>query len=251
LRQAEPFFKELRREVAELVLTNLLALNRIGHHAERILAFIAENHPASVWAFLESRINKGAPGQDRYDAISYPRFYGLEEVLARDVAAATTIVRTWYKSGDVMFRFAGGRVLHALFPEFTDKLAGSLNKVIALGSDDDYSFAIHILENYHGEPSTHEVVKELVERLPHNDPKLRTLAVCLRSTGVVSGEFGMVEEYRKKNKEVCQWLEDSRPKVREFASAYIRDMEQRIASEQRSAEIENELWKRDYDTPIE
>ncbi|MFL5703924.1 MAG: hypothetical protein ACJ8AG_13970 [Ktedonobacteraceae bacterium] len=141
-------------------------------------------------------------------------------------------------------------MLRAVFPTFTDELASSLNQIIARGSDEDYDFAIHLLENYH-ETSTHEVVKELIDRLPENDPKLNRLDICLSNTGVVSGEFGMVAAYRKKKEEISLWQSDSRPKVREFAESYVKRMEQQIASEQRSAEIHKEMRKRDYEVESE
>src|SRR5260221_4472157 len=146
-----------------------------------------------------------------------------------------------------MFRFTGCLMLQAVFPTFTEELASSLNQIVARGSDEDYDFAIHLLENYHGEPPTHEVVKELIERLPENDPKLNRLDICLSSTDAVWGEFGMVEVYRKKKEEIALWQKDSRPKVREFAVSYVRRMEQQIASEQRSAEMRRELRMRDYE----
>ena len=58
-----------------------------------------------------------------------------------------------------MFRFTGGLLLRAVFPTFTDELASSLNQIIARGSDEDYDFASRLLENYHGETPTHEVIK--------------------------------------------------------------------------------------------
>ena len=64
-------------------------------------------------------------------------------------------------------------------------------------------------------------------------------------------EFGMVAAYREKKEEIALWLEDSRPKVREFAASYVRRMEQQIASEQRSAEIRKELSIRDYEVESE
>ncbi len=122
-----------------------------------------------------------------------------------------------------------GLLLQAVFPTFKDELASSLNQIIARGSDEDYDFAIHHLENYHG-TSTHEVVKELIDRLPENDPKLHRLDVCLDDTDSVWGEFGMVAAYRKTKEEIALWQNDSRPKVREFAASYVRRMEQLLAS---------------------
>ena len=150
-----------------------------------------------------------------------------------------------------MFRFTGGLLLQAVFPAFTDELASSLHQIIARGSNEDYDFAIHLLENYHGETPTHEVIKELIDRLPENDPKLNRLDICLSNIGGVWGEFGMVAAFRKKKEEIALWQSDSRPKVREFAASYVRRMEQEIASEQRSAEIRRELRMRDYEVENE
>ena len=94
-------------------------------------------------------------------------------------------------------------------------------------------------------------MKELIERLPENDPKLSRLDICLSNPGVVSGEFGMVAAYRKRKEEIALWQNDSRPKVREFAASYVRRMEQQIASEQRSAEMSRELRMRDYEVESE
>jgi hypothetical protein len=142
-------------------------------------------------------------------------------------------------------------MLQAIFPAFTDELASSFNQMIARGSDEDYDFASRLLENYHGETPTHEVIKELIERLPENDPRLTRLDICLSNTGVVSGEFGMVAAHRKKKEAIALWQSDSRTKVRAFAASYVRRMEQEIASEQRSSEIRKELRMRDYEVESE
>jgi ppGpp synthetase/RelA/SpoT-type nucleotidyltranferase len=246
MREGETFFEQLSLEDAELVLTSLLPLNRIDYRAERVLTIIAGHHPASVWAFLERRLTHEKEGEERYEAIPY-RFHGLEQALATDVDLAASTLRMSYKSGDYTFRFTGGRLLHAVFPIFTDELALSINKIVARGSEDDYEFAIDLLQNYCGEPATHEVVKELVARL-EDDSTLSRLATCLDNTGVVTGEFGMVEAYRRKKDAVSSWLADKRPKIRKYAESYVRSMEQRIASEQRTAEMQSELRKRDYET---
>ncbi len=165
LPEREKFFNELPAQYADLVLENLLALNRIDHDAEYILTPIAMNRPASVWTFFEQRVRDTRNGEDRYQAIPY-QFHGLAQQLAKDVDLATATLRKWYSAGDSMFRFTGGLMLQAVFPTFTDELASSFNQIVARGSDEDYDFAIHLLENYHGETPSHEVVKELIDRLP-------------------------------------------------------------------------------------
>ena len=249
LPEGEKFFQGLPSEYADLVLENLLALHRIDHEAESILTPIAMNQPASVWIFFERRIRDKKDREDGYQAVPY-QLHDLGQQLAKDVDLATATLREWYLDRDHMSRFAGGLMLQAVFPTFTDELASSLNQIIARGSDEDYDFAIRLLVNYHGTP-THEVVKELIDRLPENDPKLNRLDICLSDTGVVSGEFGMVAAFRKAKEEIALWRNDTRPKVRKFAAFYITRMEQQIAGEQRSAEIRKELRMRDYEVESE
>ena len=216
-----------------------------------ILTPIGMNRPASVWAFFERRVelSNKRDREDRYQAIPY-ELHSLALPLARNVNLATATLRKWYKPGDSMFRFTGALLLRAVFPTFTDELASSLNQIVARGSDEDYDFAIHLLENYHGTP-THEVVKELINRLPEDDPRLNRLDVCLSNIGVVWGEFGIVDAYRKIKEEISLWQKDSRPKVRKFAADYVKIMEQQIASEQRSTEMRKELRKRDHEVENE
>ena len=243
----EKFFHELPSEDADLVLENLLALKRIDHEAESILTPIAMNRPASVWAFFERRLelSNKREREDRYEAIPY-QLHDLAQPLARDVDLATTTLRKWYSAEDRIFQFTGGRLPQAVLPTFTDELASCLNQIIARGSDEDYDFVIHLLENYHG-IQTHQVVKELIDRLPENDSRLNRLDVHLSSIGGVWGEFGMVAAFRRKKEEIALWQQDSRPKVRKFAESYVKRMEQQIASEQRSAEMRKELRKRNYE----
>src|SRR6266581_3688157 len=220
---AQRIFRALPSEDADLVLENLLALNRIDHDAESILTPIAMNRPASVWAFFERRVelSNKRDREDCYQAIPY-ELHSLALPLARDANLATTTLRKWYKPGDSMFRFTGGLLLRAVFPTFTDELASSLNRIIARGSDEDYDFASRLLENYHGETPTHEVIKDLIERLPENDSRLDRLEICLSNIDGMREEFGTVAAYREKKEEIALWLEDNRPKVREFAASYVR-----------------------------
>ena len=108
-------------------------------------------------------------------------------------------------------------------------------------------FALAVLENYHAEEAIHEVARQIVEKLPDGDPRLARVELALANTGVVSGEFGMVEALRQRKSRLVPWLTDDRPKVRQFAERFIRKLNVRIAAEQLSAEEQAELWKRSFD----
>jgi hypothetical protein len=83
--------------------------------------------------------------------------------------------------------------------------------------------------------------------MPEGDPRLAELEISLRGTDGVVGEFGIVDALRKKKEEVTPWLEDPRPRVKAFAIKYLRNLDRSIAAEQRTAEQERELRKRDFE----
>jgi ppGpp synthetase/RelA/SpoT-type nucleotidyltranferase len=241
--EGQDFFPQLSAEVTGSVLESLVPLNKIDTHSETILALVAKNYPARIWQFLMSRFDRRGDENGHNDPIPY-RLHALKAELARDVQLAIGVLRQSYRAGDHKFRFTGGRLLHAVFPRFTDELAVSLIETVSNGSSNDYDFAIALLENYTGEIQTLAVVQELVDRLPDNDSRLKALDICLTQTGVLSGQFGRVEAYREKKKDLLPWLDDSRLKVREFAKAYVNKMDQSIAQEQRFAENDGELQRR-------
>jgi hypothetical protein len=139
------------------------------------------------------------------------------------------------------------RLLSAMFPTFPENLAHELTALAATGTDDDLGFIFQVLRAYQGQQATHDVVKELVARLPEDDQRLEFAEICLQSTGVVGGEFGFVEAYRERKEQIEAWLTDTRRQVRSVAERFVRRIDQRIAAEQRRAEQDKEMRRRNYE----
>src|ERR1700730_4695943 len=78
----------------------------------------------------------------------------------------------------------------------------------AQGGNDDIEFALHTLHNYRGEATLHPVAKAIVARLPGDDGRLGRVEILLENTGVVSGEFGMVEALRERKALMTGWLDE-------------------------------------------
>jgi ppGpp synthetase/RelA/SpoT-type nucleotidyltranferase len=250
-REAKTFFAQLSAATTELVLDNLMSVPRIDTHAEWMLAYIARGHAAGVWTFLGRRVLEDQHGRDRdsrYEAIPY-QFHQLPKVLSQDPASAVRVTRGLYTPDDTLFQFRGARLLSAMFPAFPENLAQELTALAATGTDDDVGFILQVLRAYQGQQTTHEVVRELVARLPADDRRLEVAQICLQSTGVVAGEFGLVEAYRTRKVQIETWLSDPRPQVRRFAERFIRRLEQSIAAEQRRAEEDKELRRLRYEDP--
>jgi hypothetical protein len=249
--EAKTFFCQLSEATTELVLDNLMSVPRIDTHVEWVLAYVARGHAAEVWRFLGRRILRDEPSRDsegRYEAIPY-QFHELPKVLSQDTASAVRVTRGLYRPDDALFQFRGARLLGAMFPAFPENLARELTSLAATGADDDVGFILQVLRAYQGQQTTHEVVKEVVARLPEDDPRVQSVKICLQNTGVVGGEFGFVEAYRTRKAQIETWLTDSRAQVRSFAERFVRQLEQSIAAEQRRAEENKEMRRRHYEDP--
>lgn len=82
---------------------------------------------------------------------------------------------------------------------------------------------------------------------PHDESKMNDVKDILENTGVVVGEFGMVEAYRAKKQSILVWVDDPRPAVRNFAEAHSSELDIRIVSEQKRADERIEMRRREFD----
>jgi ppGpp synthetase/RelA/SpoT-type nucleotidyltranferase len=242
-----PFFDAITAEEAKLLLQNLLEVPRIESHAEWILSQIARKHLPLVWDYFGQRLkSRGArDGEIRYKAIPH-QFNGLEKELSKDAKPAVSTVRRWYEEDPELFQFLGGRLLSAAFPKFQAEISHELCELVTNGTGTDADFALAVMGNYRGEPATHEVLKRIVEKYPEDQSKLTGVSISFDNTGMVWGEFGFVDAIRQKKAAIEPWLTDPRPKIQAFAAKHIRDLDLRIADEQRRAEERKALRELEY-----
>jgi ppGpp synthetase/RelA/SpoT-type nucleotidyltranferase len=246
--QASTFLPKLSDENIEAVLTNLVAAPAIDPHIEKILAIIADTRPETVWKFFGQRLEKahGDDKPDKYEAIPY-QFFGLQKQLSQTPEFAAELVRKWYQpERRALFQFEGGRLLFVAFPDFPDRFGLKLGE-IASGGAEDIGFVLGILRNYNGAFRTHEVMKAVAANSSADGTMIVELERSLFATGVVSGEFGFADAYRRKKAEITPWLADERPRVRAFAEKAIASLDINIAAEQRRAEQQREMRRREFD----
>ena len=214
---------------------------------EEILGAIAVNHLDLVWQFFRKRLvhEPRAEGQ-RYEAIPHV-FHEPAASLSTNPERAVDIVRGWHDADNPMFRYHGGRLLAIAFPNVPDRFEAKLLSLLEAEGEAAFSFVVGIMENYEGEQFTHRVCQALIDVLPEDNDRLGSVEIALLSTGVLSGEFGVVEAYQVKKEAVASWLEDPRPKVRAFTERYRHMLDNRIASEQQRAEERRAMRRRDFE----
>jgi ppGpp synthetase/RelA/SpoT-type nucleotidyltranferase len=251
IKRDQSFLPDLTGEQVDFVLSSLVYLPVIETNAEFVLRILARNHPEKVFDLLPERLRFAASrdeSEERYEAVPH-RFYDLQKSFAAIAEYATRKVRDLFKSGDDMFQYEGGRLLAASFPEFGAAFRGVLGSYIESGNREDIEFVVQAMLSYHGEVSLNETCKLVVRALPADDALLSSVEIALQNTGVVSGEFGMVQAYQAKKAEMASWLTDPDAKIRAFAESYVLQLDRQIAAEQRRSEESLERRKRMYDDP--
>ena len=193
----------------------------------------------TTWLARESQ------GGDEEQAGVVPfEFQGLEPMFAKDPELALSKGLAWFAQDRAEFRFRGGSLLGRAFPTCTPEFAAALTELVKAGGDQEADFALAILQNYLGSTSTDGVLKEIVSRFPHDARKMDEVRTIIKSTGIVSGEFGLAEAWRVKKESLTRWLTDEREAVKAFAKQHMAELDRMILSERRRVEAERELRER-------
>lgn len=234
-----PFFESLTESEASALLDNLIDLPKLTYLAESLLGQIADKYLDLVWDFFGRRLRRWRSDDDEfpYEAVPYQLTY-LRKAMSTDVAVAVSKARAWFvdDADRYLFRFRGARLLSTIFPLFPIEFSAVLCEMVLTGSDEDTDFVIAVMENYHGEIQTHEVLKNVVAKYPNDEAKITGVAISLESSGVVMGEYGFAEALQEKQAAIREWLTDPRLEVREFADRQLRSLDIRIAHEYRRSD---------------
>ena len=242
-----PLLLDLNSDQADTVLQALIPYANIDYHSETILTPIAQNFPAKVIHFFGKRLeleeNKAAC--DEFQAIPF-KLYKLHQPLSENPDIVVNVTREWFHKGNTLFSYRAGRMVPIIFPTLAEGIQNSLYSLISSGEKRDIEFVIKVLQSYGGKVFPQDICEKLIEELPSNDPLLEEVETALNSTGVLRGEFGLVEAYKKKRTAIEPWTSHSNEKVQAFARTYIHNLDQCIAAEQRHTEELIELQKRKY-----
>lgn len=247
LAKAKSVLVSASSETIDIVLKNLIYVQRINHRSERILATLANKLPEKVIDFFADRIRfkEGKDVSEKYEAVPY-EFHDLKDKLSKAEDHLLKVVRQLYVVDSYLFRSRAIRLLTIVFPSFPESLQHKLHTYIRPDEHSDLEFVVHVLDSYQGQSFLYEMSKDLIDALPSNDKLLSMIRGSLLSTGLVSGEFGLVQAYTKKKMDLKHWLSDPRKKVRSFAEDMLRQLKNYITSEQQRAEEELEMRKLEW-----
>lgn len=231
----------------DLVLRNLLHIEKIDYHTEEILYVIAQGAPEKILRFLCQRLAEdGRKETSRtFDAIPY-EMHKLNEPLSKIPRDAVRTVRQLYDGDFSMFIYRGARLLKIIFPQFPPEFEAELLSIVQEGGDENLEFVLAIARNYEGQPFIHNVCRAIIRVIPPGSQYRTEVAIALQNTGVVTGAFGFAEAYEQKKDEVKHWVNDPDEKIQEFAKWYITGLDHMISADRKRAEEEVALRKHRY-----
>lgn len=237
----------LTEKESEAVLDSLIYAPNIDYHAEEILSPIANKYPKRLIQFFRERVSKRLHKQEgeRYDAIPFS-LHIINKPLQKHANIVVQTIVSWFAEKDWLFQWEASHLLQAIFPAFDKSLENEMISLVKRGGDKNAKIVISVLRAYKGEPFLHGVCKEFIKKY-HSDKYVKEMFIVLSQTGVVSGEYGFVEAYKAKRQEVQDWKKDKNKTIRFFVKKYKTYLDKRIAYEQKRADEDVELRKREFE----
>ncbi len=256
-REFRTLIKDLDSGERAEVLSALASLRKIDYQVEEILFGIAEHDPQSVLLYFTGRLaeervrrqrglNSSPLDDDYYEAVPF-QLHKLNEALAKAPGAVIDALRHDYAAEDAgMFAYRGARLVNGIFPNLGEPLENELRKLIDANNPTDIDFVLAILRTYDGSAAILELGKAIVRAVPERSPSWNELAAAIETTGVVSGEYGMLHAYEHKRDEIEPWKSDGNARVRAFADWLIENLNHMIDSESKRVNEEIALRKYKY-----
>lgn len=233
-------------ECAE-VLAALMLLPELDYQAEDILYVIAQHDLQAVLNFLVGRLKYArmldkqkqradGSGLNRFEPIPY-QLTKLNELLAQEPDALLAALRGEFdEEVRSMFSYRGVRLVKSAFPTFGEPLEGLLLRYVRTGIEDDIEFVIGVLRAYEGSTLMLEVCKAIIMTVPERSRIWNEVAAAIETTGVVAGEYGMVQEFERKQQAISGWANDEDERVRAFTQWLTESLQRLIEHEQQRAD---------------
>jgi hypothetical protein len=240
------------------VLKSLAPLKKLDYQAENLLSAIGKYEPQAVLEFLMTRVRdeqartNARPDttwdeEEDFEAIPYG-LHSLDKVLVTIPSALVRAVRDEFKVENAgMFPYSGGALLiKAVFPTFDQLLQEELLQFIKSGSTDDIEFAVTVLRAYGGSAQILGICKEIIKVVPEKSSVWSEVAAAFESTGIVSGEYGLVQALELKRDQIAPWKNDENRQVRMFSTWLIESLDEMIRVERQRADDSLAVRKHRY-----
>ena len=200
--RGDEILKTLTKSDWGIILENLLYVSNINYQLENCLSIVAEKYPKKLIEFFCKRvkIQLEKKREKNYDAIPFV-FHKLNKHLNQSHKIIIEEILKWFNENHWLFKYEGGRLLKLIFPNFHPELEKQLINLIKSGEENKAKVVLRILLSYkyNNKRFLHNVCKEFIKK--HKKKYQQDMFMVLSQTGVVTGEYGFVEAYKRKKQE--------------------------------------------------
>ena len=242
----DDILKDLSKEDYEIILTNLTNKNAIGYDAEKILSPLAEKYPERIIKFFHQRVNLRKSGLNLIDSVPFS-FQLLKESLSKNIEIVVPNILSWLKEEDWRYKWEAGHLISIIFPVIDDKLKEILITLLKKKDSELLDQIFWILDKYEGTSDILNITYEIIKNFEVTNKMRNRLFSILSCTGVVTGEYGLVEAYNSKIKDIESWLSDDNTDIVEFAKGYTAYLKNVIKYENSRVDKELDLMKSEFD----
>jgi len=235
----------------DLLLKALTDIDSLDYHAQEILYEIGKtNYKKMIDIFVE-RIKLGTKKgkkrktilTDRYESIPYHFNPGLAKLIGENAEYKEIVVK-WIKDSDLddkIYIWELGRFIKRVYAPTDDILEGIIDE----SKDTEILKIVDMFELTSG-PNM-DLLFKIIEKTDNEVVRGKVL-VSMYKTGVVSGEYGLVEAYRNKIKTIETYREkySGNKDVLEFINKTIEDLKTNVISEKKRADEEIKIRKLKY-----
>jgi len=234
----------LSKDEAIQVLDNLVCAPDVDYHTEDILAVFADKYPEEIITYFHKRLQAKKLAKDipRYEVLPFS-LHELDQTLRKHSKVIVPLLLSWFDTQDEVQKLRTAHFFEAIFPEFSDDLEETLLNIIKENDPKKASNILSILSAYKGQIFLHKTIHSFIEQFPPDKGTKSTLFIILSNTGVVSGEYGLSEGFKKKKEEIQTWKESPNPAIKQFALEYEKHLDDVIAHERTREEDTVTLMK--------
>jgi len=255
------FRKELKTLISAMepgerteTMESLLSLAQIDYQAEEVLYEIAQHDVAGVLRFMVARLkqarefSKQKHGVERVDVEQFEpvpyQLHKLGKLLATSpVELLSALRRDFDDEVRYLFSYRAARLAKSAFPNFEGEIELALLPYVEQGKVNDLEFVIAILRAYDGAAATMKVCKLIIEKAEERSKVWNEVAAIIETSGVVYGEYGLVQAYERKLEQIAEWATDESERVRAFAKWLSEGLHRLIEQERQRANEELALRK--------
>jgi len=234
----------------DFILSKLVELKNLDYDSQNLLLTLAKKNYKKAMDIFIKRIKKRSEmtkddwiSSNRYDAIPYHFNEDLKDYI-RTHKNYIQIAEKWINQMTSNWSIYNSELAHLLQGISGDNFKNLLLKVIKRGGRENLNKVIYLSEGI--DAPDFDICFEIIKRT--DDEKIwKEVAGRMYATGVVHGEYGLAEAYKKKLDKVRQFDNENNKRIKKFKQKIIKELKDMIKREKQAADKEIKEMKKKFE----